>query len=92
MEGKVGSLMQKITISSWHISMAGMDECNHGAAVMFQVEAAVRKSSKLASKLANPSCTSSANEWLPCRKDHEPTLFGYVYLLRQKRKMFCIWI
>ena len=72
--------------------MAGMDECNHGAAVMFQVEAAVHKSSKLASKLANPSCTSSANEWLPCRKDHEPTLFGYVYLLRQKRKMFCIWI
>ena len=23
--------------------------------------------------LTNPSCTSSTNEWLPCRKDIEPT-------------------
>ena len=29
-------------------------------------------SSSLAN-LTNPSCTSSTNEWLPCRKDIEPT-------------------
>ena len=34
---------------------------------MFRVEAAV------STGLTNPSCTSSANEWLPCRKDIEPT-------------------
>ena len=46
----------------------GMGEtCNHVAAAMFRVEAVVRTG------LTNPSCTSSANEWLPCRKDIEPT-------------------
>ena len=34
---------------------------------MFAVEAAV------CTGLTNPSCSSSANEWLPCRKDIEPT-------------------
>ena len=48
--------------------MAGMgDMFNHVAAAMFRMEAAVRTG------LTNPSCTSSANEWLPCRKDIEPT-------------------
>ena len=47
--------------------MAGMGEtCNHIAAAMFRVEAAVRTG------LTNPSCTSSVNEWLPRRKDIEP--------------------
>ena len=41
--------------------------CNHVAAAMFRVEAAVRTG------LTNPSCTSSANEYLPCRKDIKPT-------------------
>ena len=43
------------------------ETCNHVAAAMFRVEAVVRTG------LTNPSCTSSANEWLPCRKDIEPT-------------------
>ena len=41
--------------------------CNHVAAAMFRVGAAVRIG------LSNPSCTSSANEWLPCRKGYETT-------------------
>ena len=41
--------------------------CNHVAASEYRVEAAVRTG------LTNPSYTSSANEWLPCRKDIEPT-------------------
>ena len=48
--------------------MAGMGQsCNHVAAAMFRVEAAVRNG------LTNPSCTSSSNEWLPCRKEVEPS-------------------
>ena len=48
--------------------MIGMGEtCNHVAAAMFRVEAVVRTG------LTNPSCTSSANEWLPYRKDIELT-------------------
>ena len=43
------------------------ETCNHVAAAMFRVEAAVRTG------LTNPSCTSSPNQWLPCRKDIEPT-------------------
>ena len=40
--------------------MAGMGEtCNHVAAVMYRVEAAVRIS------LPNPACTSNPNDWLP---------------------------
>ena len=43
--------------------MAGMGEtCNHVAAVMYRVEAAVRIS------LPNPACTSNPNDWLPNRK------------------------
>ena len=46
--------------------MVGMGEtCNHVAAAMFRVEAAVRTG------LTNPSCASSANEWLLYRKDIE---------------------
>ena len=48
--------------------MAGIGEtCNHVAAAVFRAEAAVRTG------LTNPSCKSSANEWLPCRRDIEPT-------------------
>ena len=62
-------LEKSAKIRSCHCTcMAGMgDMFNHVAAAMFRVEAAVRTG------LTNPSCTSSANEWLPCRKDIEPT-------------------
>ena len=55
--------------------MVGMSEtCNHVTAVMFRVEAAVRND------LENPSCTSSANEWLPCRKNmNVPCLDVFIY-------------
>ena len=47
--------------------MAGMGEtCNHVAAAMFRVEAAV------CTGLTNPSCTSSANKQLPFRNDIDP--------------------
>ena len=43
--------------------MAGMGEtCNHVAAAMYRVEAAIRIG------LTNPACTSNANKWLPNRK------------------------
>ena len=42
------------------------EACNHVAVAMFGVEAAVRTG------LTNPSCISSANKWLPCRKYMEP--------------------
>ena len=46
--------------------MAGMGEtCNHVAAAMYPVEAAVRVG------FANPVCASNANEWLPNRKTIE---------------------
>ena len=46
--------------------MAVIEEtCNHVAAAMYRVEAAVQIG------LANPACTSSANEWLPNRKTNE---------------------
>ena len=48
--------------------------CVAGSAVMFQVKTAVCKG------FAKPLYTSSAGKWLPCRKGHEPTLFGYVYI------------
>ena len=32
-----------------------------------------RKEAAVCTGLRNPSCTSSANEWLPCRKDIEAT-------------------
>ena len=67
--------------------MTGTGEtCNHVAAVMFPVEAAARNG------FANPLCTSSTTKWLPCRKNLEPTLFGYVYILKQKIQMLHIWI
>ena len=62
-------LEKSAKIRSCHCTcMAGMGEtCNHAAAAMFRVEGAVRTG------LTNSSCTSSANQWLPCRKDIEPT-------------------
>ena len=44
---------------------------------MFRVEAAVRTG------LTNPSCTSSANERLPCRKDIQPTKIKNLNLDRE---------
>ena len=67
--------------------MAGMgDMFNHVATSMFRMEAAVRTG------LTNPSCTSSANEWLPCRKDIELTktkdlnFIGEDFAQRDKKK------
>ena len=46
--------------------MAVMDHsCSHVAAAMYRNEA-VRNG------LTNPSCTSTANEWLPNHKDVQP--------------------
>ena len=43
--------------------MASIREiCNHVAAATLRVKAVV------STALTNPSCTSSANDWLPCRK------------------------
>ena len=53
--------------------MAGMGEtCNHVAAVMYRVEAAVRIS------LTNPACTSNTNECLPDLKTIEPKKIKYL--------------
>lgn len=47
--------------------MAGVAEtCNHVAAALFRIEAAVRMG------LSNPSCTSKACEWLPNNKEVKP--------------------
>ena len=47
--------------------MAGMSStCNHVAAALFRVEAAMRLG------LTNPACTTKACEWLPNRKDVQP--------------------
>ena len=47
--------------------MAGMSStCNHVAAAIFHVEAAMRLG------LTNPACTTKACEWLPNRKDVRP--------------------
>ena len=43
------------------------ETCNHVAPAMVRMEAAVHTG------LTNLSCVSSANEWLPCTKDIEPT-------------------
>ena len=49
--------------------MAGMGEmCDHVAVATFRIKAVVRTG------FTNPSWTISANEWLQCRKDHEPTI------------------
>ena len=43
-----------------------MDQsCNHVAAAMFRVDAAVRNG------ITTLSCTSPSNEWFPCRKKVE---------------------
>ena len=42
------------------------EKCNHVAAAMYRVEAAVWIG------LTNPACTSNANEWLPNQKTIEP--------------------
>ena len=56
-------------IQTAHCScMAGLSEtCNHVAAALFRVEAAVRLG------LTNPACTSSASEWLPNRQEVVPS-------------------
>ena len=55
-------------IKSAHCNcMAGMSQsCNHVAALLFRVEAAVRLG------LTNPSCTTKPCEWLPNRKIVKP--------------------
>ena len=47
--------------SSFHCTCtAGMGQsCNHIVAAMYRIEAAVRNG------LTNPSCSSTANQWLP---------------------------
>ena len=62
-------LEKSAKIQSCHWTwMAGMGETyNHVAAAVFRVEATVRTG------LRYPSCTSSGNEWLPCRKNIELT-------------------
>ena len=67
---KLWIILEKSTkIRSCHCTcMAGTNEtCNHVAAAVFRVEEAVRTG------LTNPSCTSSANEWVLCRKDIDLT-------------------
>lgn len=54
-------------VSAHCTCMAGMSgTCNHVAAMLFRIEAAVRLG------LTNPSCTSKSCEWLPNRKDVKP--------------------
>ena len=67
---KLWIILEKSTkIRSCHCTcMAGTNEtCNHVAAAMFRVEEAV------CTGLTNPSYTSSANEWVLCRKDIDLT-------------------
>jgi hypothetical protein len=48
--------------------MAGLSmTCNHVAAALFRIEAAVRLG------LTNPACTSAASQWLPNRQEVEPS-------------------
>lgn len=60
---------KNVKIRACHCTcMAGMGQsCNHVAAAMYRIEAAVRLG------LTKPSCTSKANEWLPSRQDVAPT-------------------
>jgi len=58
--------------------MAGMGStCNHIAAALFRVEAAIRLG------LNNPPCTTKACEWLPNRKDVEPVKIKNLNLNRE---------
>ena len=42
------------------------ETCNHAAAAMYHIEAAI------CIGLTNPTCTRNANEWLPNQKTIEP--------------------
>ena len=68
------------TIKTAHCScMAGMSAtCNHVAALLFRVEAAVRYG------LTNPSCTAKSCEWLPNRQEVAPVKIKDVKLSRDK--------
>ena len=61
-------LKKQAKIKAVHCScMSGMyGTCNHVAAMLFRVEAA-----RLG--LTNPACTTNLFEWLPNRKDIQPT-------------------
>ena len=66
---KLWIIMEKSgKIRSCHCTcMAGMSQsCNHVAASMYRIEAAVRN------RLTNPSCTSRANQWLLNHKEIQP--------------------
>ena len=71
-------LEKSVEIRSCHCTrMTDMGEtCSYVAAAIFGVKAAV------CIGLTNPSCTSSAIEWLPCRKDIEPTKIKYLNFYR----------
>ena len=57
--------------------MAGISQtCNHIAAALFRIEAAVRMG------LSNPSCTSKPCEWLPNNKDVQPLKVTDLKLVR----------
>lgn len=61
--------------------MAGMSEtCNHIAALLFRVDAAVTCG------LTNPSCTAKACEWLPNRKEVRPQKMIDLVLNRDEMK------
>ena len=58
--------------------MAGMGStCNHIAAALFRIEAAVRLG------LSNPACTAKPCEWLPNRKDVRPVKIKNMNLNRE---------
>ena len=58
--------------------MTGMSEtCNHVAAAMFRIEAAVRNG------LTNPACTSSANKWLPSHQEVAPVKVKNLKLVKK---------
>lgn len=58
--------------------MAGMGStCNHIAAALFRVEAAIRLG------LSNPACTTKACDWLPNRKDVCPVKIKDINLNRE---------
>ena len=55
-------------VSAHCTCMAGLSQtCNHVAAALFRIEAAVRLG------LTNPACTSSSSEWLPNRQEVIPS-------------------
>ena len=57
--------------------MAGLSQtCNHVAAALFRIEAAVRMG------LSNPSCTSKPNKWLPNNKNVQPVKVKDLKLVR----------